>query len=368
MKNPSRRSSILPKEKGKKVFSTRFSLPSFVKHVNKLTESQKEALNRIGFGYLLLIPNQLLCKNILVELMDKWNPKKCTFTLPPGEITITLLDVALILGLHKDVFVIHVWNFTFPEFKWKAVLEDLYNWLCKRKEKNVQYIGGCLILLQIWLYEHVHNARPKSLDNTLRFPRICRWGNSRSHLGHCLKVKELDANQISWKLELTAEESEIEIIKELLAAQSERIAHHVDQSCSPGDSLSSGSDMVINYGSSEQKAISNSESEVEIVGEVCEPKERFSNQLSIVSTDHIESPSTSCHVLNDRKEQIEHSHTLPSNFTSIIVSDVSLLSPFMLLVLLFAFVYLFEFLCLFLSLRTSKLCFNLYWRRTMRMI
>lgn len=126
--------------------------------------------------------------------------------------------------------------------------------------------------------------------------------------------------------------------------------------------------MVINYGSSEQKAISNSESEVEIVGEVCEPKERFSNQLSIVSTDHIESPSTSCHVLNDRKEQIEHSHTLPSNFTSIIVSDVSLLSPFMLLVLLFAFVYLFEFLCLFLSLRTSKLCFNLYWCRMMRTI
>lgn len=51
--------------------------------------------------------------------------------------------------------------------------------------------------------------------------------------------------QISWKLELTAEESEIEIIKELLAAQSERIAHHVDQSCSPGDSLSSVSSFCL---------------------------------------------------------------------------------------------------------------------------
>lgn len=204
------------------VFSTRFSLPSFVKHVNKLTESQKEALNRIGFCYLLLIPNQLLCKNILVELVDKWNPKKCTFTLPPGEITITLLDVALILGLpvtgnpvilREDVpfsdlereYGAVLWNrkitvasleerlkcygeadeedftrtfllFTFgtllfpnsngkvdsrflsllqdlskvSRFAWgAAVLEDLFNWLCKRKEKNVQYIGGCLILLQV---------------------------------------------------------------------------------------------------------------------------------------------------------------------------------------------------------------------------
>ncbi|CAI9758846.1 unnamed protein product [Fraxinus pennsylvanica] len=393
MKDPSRRSSILPKEKGKKVFSTRFSLPSFVKHVNKLAQCQKEALNRIGFGYLLLIPNQLLCKNMLVELMDKWNPKKCAFTLPPGEITITLLDAALILGLpvtgnpvilREDVpfsdlereYGAVLWNrkitvaaleerlksygeaddedftrtfllFTFgtllfpnsngkvdsrflsllqdlskvSQFAWgAAVLEDLFNWLCKRKEKNVQYVGGCLILLQIWLYEHVHVACPKSLDNTLRFPRVCRWGNSRSHLGHRLKLKELDANQISWKLELTAEESEIEIIKELLAAQSERIAHHVDLSCSSDDSLSSGSDMVINYRSSERKAISNGESEVEIV-EVCEPMERFSNQLSIVSTDDIDSPPTSCHVLNDRKEQIEHSHALPSSCTFIVVSD-----------------------------------------------
>ncbi|KAL2479348.1 PMD domain-containing protein [Abeliophyllum distichum] len=315
--------------------------------------------------------------------MDRWNSEKCAFTLPPGEITITLLDVALILGLpvtgnpvilREDApfsdlereYGAVLWNrkitvaaleerlesfgdaddedftrtfllFTFgtllfpnsngkvdsrflfllqdlskvSQFAWgAAVLEDLFNWLCKRKEMNVQYVGGCLILLQIWLYEHVDVACPNLVECSLKFPRVCRWGNSRSHHRQWLKFKELEANQILWKLELTAEESEMEIVKEFLVTQSERTGHHVDQNCSPDDSLN-GSDMTINYGSSEQKVISDNESEVVIAGDVCETEERFSNQLSIVSTDHIDY----------QKDMMEHRRTLPSNFTAIIVSD-----------------------------------------------
>ncbi|KAK3015321.1 hypothetical protein RJ639_007264, partial [Escallonia herrerae] len=80
-------------------FSTRFSLPSFLKRVNKLTCSQRKAIETTGFGSLLQIPNQVVHKNLLVELMERWNCEKRAFFLRPGEISITLLDVALILGL-----------------------------------------------------------------------------------------------------------------------------------------------------------------------------------------------------------------------------------------------------------------------------
>ncbi|KAK2981829.1 hypothetical protein RJ640_010346, partial [Escallonia rubra] len=80
-------------------FSTRFSLPSFLKRVNKLTCSQRKAIEKTGFGSLLQIPNQVVHKNLLVELMERWNCEKRAFILRPGEISITLMDVALILGL-----------------------------------------------------------------------------------------------------------------------------------------------------------------------------------------------------------------------------------------------------------------------------
>lgn len=53
----------------------------------------------MGFGSLLRISNKMLRRNLLVELMDRWCCKKQAFVLLPGEIKITLKDVALILGL-----------------------------------------------------------------------------------------------------------------------------------------------------------------------------------------------------------------------------------------------------------------------------
>ncbi|KAF5206681.1 Serine/threonine-protein phosphatase 7 long form-like protein [Thalictrum thalictroides] len=42
---------------------------------------------------------QTLSRNLLIELMERWNCRNKQFELPPGNITITLMDVALILGL-----------------------------------------------------------------------------------------------------------------------------------------------------------------------------------------------------------------------------------------------------------------------------
>ncbi|CAH9102282.1 unnamed protein product [Cuscuta europaea] len=293
MKGTSRRTSVHPKGGAFTVgnFSTRFSLPSFAKRVNRLTEAQKEAVRRTGFGSLLLIPNQMICKSLLVELMERWNCDKSAFTLSHGEVTISLMDISLILGLRvmgKPVVVkddipfldlegeygAALWNrkiavasveqrleslgeadsedfvrsfllfmfgtLLFPnsngkvdsrylyllrdvdkvdEFAWgAAVLEDLTYWLNKRKRENVQYVGGCLIFLQIWCYEHIDLARPGKIDNAVKYPRVCLWGSTKTHHRQWFidKFKTLGDNQIIWSLELTPEESEVRIIKEFL--------------------------------------------------------------------------------------------------------------------------------------------------------
>lgn len=219
-------------------FSTRFSLPSFVRRVEKLTNDQRTAIKKVGFGNLLEMPVQTLNKNLLVELMERWNCDKHAFMLLPGEITITLMDVALILGLRvtgdsvvlkedepfsdlekeygatisnrkitvssiedklesigeiaNDNFVRAFLLFTFgtllfpnsngkvdsrylsllkdldnvQQLNWGvAVLEDIIMWLSKKKEMNVQYVGSCLIFLQVSFFN--------SLIFLISLPYVC---------------------------------------------------------------------------------------------------------------------------------------------------------------------------------------------------
>lgn len=201
-------------------FRTRFSLTSYAKRVQQLTEEQKSAIGKTGFGNLLLVPNHSLSKVLLTELMDTWSCEKQAFVFDWGEIGMTPLDVALILGLRvvgnpvvleeelpfSDLeeeygatkgkrkvamgcletmldslgesvsedfirtFLLYTIGTFFSsngkvdsryllflrnlgdvcQFAWgAAVIEDLSQWLDKRKENNVQYVGGCLIFLQV---------------------------------------------------------------------------------------------------------------------------------------------------------------------------------------------------------------------------
>ncbi|GMJ08550.1 hypothetical protein HRI_004524300 [Hibiscus trionum] len=285
-------------------FSTRFSLSSFVKRVEKLTDDQRTAIKKVGFGNLLSIPNQMLSKSLLVELMERWNSEECGFLLLPGILKITHMDAALILGirvvgepilLREDqafsdletyygaalwkrkitvaslesrldslgkvvnedfvrTFILFIFGtILFPNangkvdsryleflknvddigrFAWgAAVLEDLFMWLNKRKESNVQYVGGCLILLQVWCYEHIDLARPDLIGCRSMFPRACRWENSKSHQRQwfAAKFRELQDFQITWHLQPTAEELQFDVINELLEVESSSIDNSSDR-------------------------------------------------------------------------------------------------------------------------------------------
>ncbi|KAI5391479.1 hypothetical protein KIW84_076338 [Lathyrus oleraceus] len=273
-----------------KNFSTRFSLTPFAKRVQSLTDEQRLAISRMGFGSLLLVPNHSLNKVFLTEVMEAWNSELRVFEMGSGEIGFSLLDASLILGLpvvgHRvelsddelfseleeeygasrakrkvsmaslearldsigevvsDDFVRSFLLFTIGTFlssndgkvdsrylsflgnldgvsgfAWgAAVIEDLCQWLDKRKDNNVQYVGGCLIFLQTWSYEHFDLARPNLLDEDKTFPRVCRWDHSKSHPRQrgTSRFKDLHDDQIIWKLQPTSQELQIDIIKEAM--------------------------------------------------------------------------------------------------------------------------------------------------------
>ncbi|XP_043725181.1 protein MAIN-LIKE 1-like [Telopea speciosissima] len=276
--------------------NTRFPVSTFVKQVEKLSDGQKNAIKKTGFGHLLIMPNQKLSKTLLAELMDRWSREKKAFVLPPGNIRFSLMDVALILGLRvmgepvalkndepfsdlereygavpgkreiavaaiekrlesfkmvvNDDFIRTFLLFTFgvllfPDangtvdsrylsfmkdvdklqgYAWgAAVHENLHLWLDRRKKQRIEYVGGCLIFVQIWCYAHIDVARPLNQGRNLPFPRFCRWKNSSSYTRQWVteKFDKLHEDQIIWELNPTAEDSQIDIIRELLEMRKE---------------------------------------------------------------------------------------------------------------------------------------------------
>uniref|UniRef100_A0A2N9IBJ3 Aminotransferase-like plant mobile domain-containing protein n=1 Tax=Fagus sylvatica TaxID=28930 RepID=A0A2N9IBJ3_FAGSY len=67
-----------------------------------LTEKQAELVEMAGFGYLRLIPAISLDNPLISALVERWRRETNTFHLNVGEMTVTLKDVALLLGLAID--------------------------------------------------------------------------------------------------------------------------------------------------------------------------------------------------------------------------------------------------------------------------
>ena len=65
----------------------------------KLTPKQIELVERAGFGYLRKIPAISLDNPLISALVERWRRETNTFHFTVGEMTVTLQDVALLLGL-----------------------------------------------------------------------------------------------------------------------------------------------------------------------------------------------------------------------------------------------------------------------------
>ncbi|KAF3444949.1 hypothetical protein FNV43_RR14642 [Rhamnella rubrinervis] len=67
-----------------------------------LTARQAELVERAGFGFLRLIPAISLDNPLISALVERWRRETNTFHLNVGEMTVTLKDVLLLLGLAID--------------------------------------------------------------------------------------------------------------------------------------------------------------------------------------------------------------------------------------------------------------------------
>ncbi|CAN6820977.1 unnamed protein product [Brassica oleracea] len=68
----------------------------------KLNSKQIELVERAGFGYLRRIPAISLDNPLISALVERWRRETNTFHFTVGEMTVTLEDIALLLGLGID--------------------------------------------------------------------------------------------------------------------------------------------------------------------------------------------------------------------------------------------------------------------------
>ncbi|KAJ7960703.1 serine/threonine-protein phosphatase 7 long form-like [Quillaja saponaria] len=206
-----------------------------------LTAKQIELVDKAGFGYLRSIPAISLDNPLISALVERWRRETNTFHLNVGEMTVTLKDVALLLGRapehgytsggmvklswlkeffsccpedasievieqHTRAYLLYLVGSTifstttgnkvpvmylplFENFErcgnyaWgAAALAFLYRALGNASLKTQSTISGCLTLLQCWCYFHLNMGRPKLNHDPLhdRFPFVLRWKGKQS--------------------------------------------------------------------------------------------------------------------------------------------------------------------------------------------
>ncbi|RVW29435.1 Serine/threonine-protein phosphatase 7 long form-like [Vitis vinifera] len=148
---------------------------------------------------------------LITALVERWRPETHTFHMPVGEMTITLQDVAILLGLR-----VHGHPVTgSTDIDWHALCEELlgvrpaetdirgasltlgsatlahlYRELCRASLDSAESIAGPLHLLQLWSWERLHVGRPsRSLPHAPvpideRFPPDALGSRWRIPLSH----------------------------------------------------------------------------------------------------------------------------------------------------------------------------------------
>ena len=61
-----------------------------------------DIIKGVGLEGLLKTPGREIDHGLITALVERWWPETHTFHMPHGEVTITLQDVEVLLGLHVD--------------------------------------------------------------------------------------------------------------------------------------------------------------------------------------------------------------------------------------------------------------------------
>ncbi|TVU50569.1 hypothetical protein EJB05_01946, partial [Eragrostis curvula] len=156
-------------------------------------ERYSDYIRRAGFLPLARIVNAGLPTMdgpALTALVDRWRPETHTFHLPCGELTVTLQDVAMILGLPIDGHA--VTGFAQPH-GWRDTVEHLLGIrppepAVNEKDKKPSGVSSA------WLTSHFNNLDDNADEGTVeRFARAWLW-----HLVGGYLFPDASGNTISW--------------------------------------------------------------------------------------------------------------------------------------------------------------------------
>ncbi|XP_074342055.1 protein MAINTENANCE OF MERISTEMS-like [Apium graveolens] len=157
-----------------------------------LSDPQRELLRLWGFS--AFTNNCSVSQNdirLITALVEMWRPETNTFHFPFGELTITLEDVYMIMGLHVKGRPVTHRELDAPKaylqliqdlpriksYAWgAAVLSYLFRGLTKAAHKSTIALNGCTMLLILWAHERLLPGAPKITPGVeLVWPMALAW-------------------------------------------------------------------------------------------------------------------------------------------------------------------------------------------------